>query len=456
MSASVDALTFADFSDSRRLRAALSGIVNPSQSTRHSSKTASFLQLSVALLHTSVIGRLLCTEAQLKQRLHVLLEFYNKVTVEIDDCIEVILKINEFDLDSTSSMLLSPFTTISSYSTSVLQGIECITMMVINVKVLSSDIQETVRSLLDYPFEKRVLAKYFAWVFNHAKELQRNCQYAELVDSLDRNIRAWIKGEIYESPTHILVTYNTKYKEYLSCIGLPSLSYWNHDINQGLKDVARESVYINNRKVSSTNGSSLSFEPEVRAAILDWYTLASQHSLSALEFENEGESLNEDATIEVEAVPSDAACLSALTQFVYSHLLTASSRTTISGDVFCILVDLYGDDQQLVISSSPNSKHEIHVRFVNKQVITVEMSQVFSMSMKKSIDTPFIYFKTKSISSIYFQDAINVFRSCLAENLEQPIDAVLQRQYILDELLKEEHRLCSRTLSITPTLSIFK
>jgi hypothetical protein len=81
-------------------------------------------------------------------------------------------------------------------------------MMVLNVKTLSVEIKDIIQNVqknLEKIYIQGTemlvpsLEKYFTWVHTHTEDLRKSCQATEIVESLDKNVRAWIKGEIYEN-----------------------------------------------------------------------------------------------------------------------------------------------------------------------------------------------------------------------------------------------------------------
>jgi hypothetical protein len=176
-----------------------------------------------------------------------------------------------------------------------------------------------------------------------------------------------------------------------------------------------------------------------------------------LELESDGEEDELDispATQEVSMMQTECSHINfqVLVDFVYSHVLMASSRTIISGDIYHILGELYGGES-LVISST--HVHEqvirIHTTF---DAITVEMSQVFNLCQSKAIEYPIVSFHTKSISTIRLSRLLgimNKFATDLDDGDELLVDT-LDNQYLLEDIIQQENRICCRKVSITPFL----
>lgn len=76
---------------------------------------------------------------------------------------------------------------------------------------------------------------------------------------MDKSIKAWLKGEEYESPAQILDRYNQKYRKYLTNMNIPLQDFRIEDVRQAVKDIKRDTIMLNNIRYSPlTDGPSSS------------------------------------------------------------------------------------------------------------------------------------------------------------------------------------------------------
>jgi hypothetical protein len=133
---------------------------------------------------------------------------------------------------------------------------------VLVVSALADDILETInivtkkiRSLLSLDLSlttnstRRILksefSNYFQWMRREQRSLTNICRNNEIICCMNKSVKAWLKGEEYESNTQIIDCYRQKYKKHLTSMNVPMQSYRSDDIKQALKDVIREKISLN-------------------------------------------------------------------------------------------------------------------------------------------------------------------------------------------------------------------
>jgi hypothetical protein len=133
---------------------------------------------------------------------------------------------------------------------------------VLVVYALADDILETIntvtkkiRSLLSLDLSlttnstrgilKSEFSNYFQWMRREQEGLTKICRNNEIISCMNKSVKAWLKGEEYESASQIIDCYRQKYKEHLTSMNVPMQSFRSDDIKQALKDVIREKITLN-------------------------------------------------------------------------------------------------------------------------------------------------------------------------------------------------------------------
>ena len=448
----VDQLTLDDFTSSSRLREVLLELLH--QKSRHVPiKTESFLRLAIPLLNVSIVGRLLHSEQKLKEFLKTIIVFYN-TNFEVSDCVEFILKVIDFEITSLPQWSHHMLGSIHILYENIITSFESITMILLNVKTISNELKTIIQNvknnielhLEDKKFQTQSIFKYFTWVKTHQDDLCKACQAAEIIESLDRNFRAWMKGEIYENPVQIIRIYNMKYKSFLQNIHLPSLSYIYHDTHQAIKDVSREHILINDIIIEQY----ADYEAHLHDYLWNLFESNKSNPVSnGLEFD-------EETSQESQAVKSEYSNIhfQVFADFIYSHILVASSRTIISGDVYHIIEDLYGDES-LVLCPGHQEEPKIKLH-LSKDLITIEMSEVFELHPRSAVEYCVISFFTKTVTSIRLNLLFSIYQKTLSDMEDNETFSGqdnLENQYILEDILKQEETLCGRRVAIAPFIN---
>jgi hypothetical protein len=121
---------------------------------------------------------------------------------------------------------------VSALADDITEAIAAVTKRVRHL--ISQDMRgltsDRVRGILQPEF-----MRYFAWLRTHRDGLIKTCRNNEVVSSVDASVRAWLKGEEYESPVHIVEAYRQKYRDYLTHMPLPLQGFRPEDVRQALK-----------------------------------------------------------------------------------------------------------------------------------------------------------------------------------------------------------------------------
>ena len=121
---------------------------------------------------------------------------------------------------------------VSALADDISEAIDAVTKRVRHL--ISQDIRgltsDLVRVVLQPEFKR-----YFGWLRAHRDGLIKTCRNNEVVSSVDASVRAWLKGEEYESPAHIVEAYRQKYRDYLTHMPLPPQGFRAEDVRQALK-----------------------------------------------------------------------------------------------------------------------------------------------------------------------------------------------------------------------------
>ena len=153
---------------------------------------------------------------------------------------------------------------------------EALTHMSCNILVvnaLADDILETigiiterVRSLLNKDLSltststreilKAEFSRYFTWLRLHQDGLIKICRNNEIFCCVDKSVKAWLKGEEYESSAQILDRYNQKYRKYLTNMNIPLQAFRIEDVRQAVKDIKRDTIMLNNIRYCPHGGVS--------------------------------------------------------------------------------------------------------------------------------------------------------------------------------------------------------
>jgi len=238
------------------------------------------------------------------------------------------------------------------------QVMACLSCHLLCVRALADDIQEALSANLQ-ALKKLIAAQpqtssaswqhctqetsahFFRWLRTHRAGLARSCRNAEIVQSVDASVRAWLRAEEYASPAAIVRIYKENYQTHLTALPLPWQAFSRADVDQAYKDLCRESVVLNTREFRGAD-STRAISAEIGKVVMFLFDFSEDIQLlreRATPRRNSGDSLPGTDTLEL----------------LESNVLIAASRTVASGDAFFIVEDLYGGDGLLLMPSKPNA-----------------------------------------------------------------------------------------------------
>ena len=142
---------------------------------------------------------------------------------------------------------------VSALADEIHDTIKIVTKKVRNL--LNKDLSLTTSSTRE--ILKSEFSKYFVWLRLHQDGLIKICRNNEIFCSVNKSVKAWLKGEEYESPTQIVDRYNQKYRKYLTNMNIPLQAFRIEDIRQAVKDIKRDTIMLNNVRYCSHEGISL-------------------------------------------------------------------------------------------------------------------------------------------------------------------------------------------------------
>lgn len=247
-------------------------------------------------------------------------------------------------LEGRRSSIVPIDITLEEHYAQVVQSLAC---HLLCVRALADDIQEAISANLKalkkrivdpqllgpLPWQRCVVdacAHFFRWLRSHQSELARSCRNAEIVQSVDSSVRAWLRAEEYASSADIIRIFQQKYKQDLTGVRAPWQSFCAADVDQARKDLQRESVLLNMRQVSGHEAAA-AISAEIAKVVVYHFDLSTdvqRSKESGLARRYSGDSVLGTDTLEL----------------LESNVLIAASRTLSSGDAFFIVEDLFGGE----------------------------------------------------------------------------------------------------------------
>jgi hypothetical protein len=137
---------------------------------------------------------------------------------------------------------------VTALADDILTTINIVTKKIRNL--LNQDLSLTTDSTRE--ILKSEFSRYFSWLRLHQDGLIKVCRNNEIVCSVNKSVKAWLKGEEYESPHQIVESYRQKYSKYLTNMNISMRSFRVEDITQAVKDVTRDTIILNNILHSSS------------------------------------------------------------------------------------------------------------------------------------------------------------------------------------------------------------
>jgi hypothetical protein len=253
-------------------------------------------------------------------------------------------------------------------------SLECMSCHILGVKALSDYINLTINKVVlnirgklgDDILKKdmhqsvilmsNAIKNYFNWLYSNSYQLQRTCRNIEIITSTPPEVRAWLKGEEYSSPNEIISIYKQKYKTTLTHIQVPLQSFTKHDIDQAIKDIQRERVFLNKMEhnglevidniykelnkiltfISGIENCNISKDNKSKITSDDIQEKNNNNSLSNID-ENNFKSKRVDIVINGEKIKQRIHL--DLLNLVYNYILMASSRTVAGKFSYVLLGD---------------------------------------------------------------------------------------------------------------------
>jgi len=267
--------------------------------------------------------------------------------------------------------------------------------------------------------------EYFHWARENREALEKECQNADIVASVNPSVRAWLRGEEYSSPNEIVSSYHQKYKKYLSMIPIPLRTFNSQDIEQSIKDIAREKVALNQRECTGSDSLEI-IKTEIDKLLT--FTTGTESprtspttSAKRVSIEKAVELLRNDLSSDFTG-HSDALVVSAfsfpemvldqssnhvsvhnynemrskLVNMLLNNLLISISRSTSGGDAFFILEDLYGGEGLILCPANKKIHPSITINAMGIKVVLQE-----DYSLYNDITyPPLMHFKCTTVTTI--------------------------------------------------------
>ncbi len=289
--------------------------------------------------------------------------------------------------------------------------------------ILHKSLEDCMSILVHY------IDEYFHWIRENREALEKECQNADIVASVNPSVRAWLKGEEYSSPNEIISSYHQKYRMYLSMISIPLRTFSSQDIEQSMKDIARERIVLNQHEYAGT--ISLEVIKTELDKLLTFITGAESPTSSPatstkrVSIEKAVELLRSDlSSIETSDInASDANIYSfpeilsdqssnsvileknnemrgKLVNMLLNNVLVSISRTASGGDAFFILEDLYGGDGLILCPANKKMNPSITISAFGIKIVLQEDYSLYN----DVTHPPLMHFKCTTVTTIQFND----------------------------------------------------
>jgi len=246
------------------------------------------------------------------------------------------------------------------------QVIDCI---INDLSGIPDDSEDKIKSIA-----KAHLDKFYGWVRGSVSDLSRHCRVVEVIEFIDPQLRAWLKGENYESMEQLVLKFNTKYRDRLDRLRIPFQTFDESDVSQARKDIDRETLLVNGKYVAGTELIP-SLDGFLRARF--------------------GES--EDAL--------------AMVASLKDMVVMAASRTSGSGDSYFIVEELYSAEGTLL---KPKDQRADNMRTVilygeKEPGIRVTLNDRYSLFLSKSIESEATQLAGQARALVDFKTSVATF-----------------------------------------------
>ena len=369
-----------------------------------------------------------------------LLEFGNDSLLDIRRR-NLAITLIKFRLSSLVPFIL----TITEYTPTVLTYLTC---HLLGTRALAEDIKSTIHrvvnsikgklgdDILNKSLEDcmsilvHYIDEYFHWIRENREALEKECQNADIVASVNPSVRAWLKGEEYSSPNEIISSYHQKYRMYLSMISIPLRTFSSQDIEQSLKDIVRERVVLNQHEYAGSNSVEvikteldklLTFITGSESPTSSPATSTKRVSIEkAVELLRSDLSSNETRDIDASDVniypfpeivsgqisntvmseSKNNEMRSKLVYMLLNNVLVSISRTASGGDAFFILEDLYGGDGLILCPVSKKINPSITISTIGIKIVLQEDYSLYN----DVTYPPLMHFKCTTVTTVQFND----------------------------------------------------
>jgi hypothetical protein len=374
-----------------------------------------------------------------------------------------------------ASSLIPLITTVSEHCPPILETMAC---HILSVKALApaiircqGQVMGKIRNVISdesnefnenevFEFIHMVFLDYFVWLRKHKEDLTRSCRSIEIVASVDPSIRAWLKGEEYSSPQHIIHTYRSKYKSSLTQMPIPLHPFQVKDLNQAKKDIQRESIELNSVVLAGGDEHVSANLGAIKAAIHEALCKASSGYLSMASqspplHEAAGKS-DSDAPLAAKSGQADESVDTLPTEpssswhhemldLLYHHALIAVSRTTAGGDAFFIVEDLFGGDGLVICPAATSSSDQDQPSYRTKISITtagikIVLHERYKLFAEGALDRPLVCFRCSTTTLIVLEKQLGT-NATSARHLE-----------FYHRLMTSPESVCYRAMSVEPYL----
>ncbi len=315
--------------------------------------------------------------------------------------------------------------------------------------ILNKSLKDCVRILVHY------IDDYFHWIRENREALEKECQNADIVASVNPSVRAWLKGEEYSSPNEIISSYHQKYKKYLSMISIPLRTFNSQDIEQGIKDIAREKIVLNQQEYAGScslevikteidklltfiSGAESSRTSPVtstkRTSSIEKAVELLRNDLSSDDNANSGASeatafsfpeiATDESASQVPLENKHYEMRNKLVDMLLNNVLVSISRTASGGDAFFILEDLYGGDGLILCPANRKVNPSITASAFGMKIVLQD-----DYSLYNDITyPPLMHFKCTTVTTIQLNNEsidtakIESYIQCFMQSPEKMIN----------------------------------
>lgn len=185
----------------------------------------------------------------------------------------------------------------------------------------------------------------------------------------------------YTSPEQFLDVFNSRYRSTLNRLPVPLLEWTQSDYEQAMKDVTREHVIVNTRRVPGTELRDHLYDtmhPLVLAYLRALFAhYAASHGGNGAQKDGASDASTAATTLPVwsEQLEKEA---TELTWRVVDHMIVSSSRTVSCGDMLLLLEDLFGGEG-LVLTPHGKDPVDVTIQVSDNGEVVMEAAEQFHL-----------------------------------------------------------------------------